>query len=291
MHPLRTEREIWQATVTFVAPGEISPAVLARFLGQLNTIFPVEPREVSWQMPAFNAGMIQFQLGPGGPTSVVPDFLIGASPRGWNLQLSSKQLVVRHQQTLKNEENGKHSRQAGPSDFPTEAEFCRVAQTALRLLPSELLENVRIRAATASYVVPCSDAYPGDVIAGALFERPLKPGYMPRDDTRYIIGVQEQFFETVSGHRYVWNDITRMARWFGAEGYLLENAAVAKSTEIKTASPEPKTPTVGVYPIEAMPALPADETLAFFSDDQAGGLPRALRRLKAQFEPQVVFNV
>jgi hypothetical protein len=291
MESLRTERELWQLILSFASPMPVAPGELVRLLAELNNLFPVAPGEVSWQMPSLSSGAVQFQIGPDGVTSqVTPDFLVGSSPRGWSLQLSSQQLVLRHLQTLR-QEGARQVRQALPSDFPDVETFCSVSQRVLGVLPAILLENVKLMSLTASYVIPCTEIYPGALISNALLGQDRGTGYAPRDNIRYVLGLQEQVFETFVGRRYVWNHFTRMVRWFGPEGHLLQNAGVSKGIELRTAIPEPERPEILSPPMEALPRIPMTDIVTFTGPAPGGALRRALEGLKQSIEPGATFNV
>lgn len=267
----RFEREFWQATVQFGAPTAVQPTEAARFL---TAVGKLELGEMQWQLPAMNPASpsMQLEVGEAGLTPVQPDFVIGASPEGWIIRLSSRQLVIRHQEMVK---DGK--RQLRPEQFPDRQAFGAVIRRVVEALPTGLVARRTVLA--VNYAMFTANVYPPSALSELLRngERCASP---PPDGVPFTTVLAQLEFETVDGKRSAWIDLARIGNWFDSSGQLFSNAGIVKMVEVKTASEEPATPARTEPSIDTLPALLPDDVLAFFDVGGPFGLGKAIDRIR-----------
>jgi hypothetical protein len=173
--------------------------------------------------------------------------------------------------------------------FPSDTKFTEVVQNALALLPESLIAHARRTSWLLNYAMFTGDEYPASWVTTLTGRgRPLK--YPPPDGTSLVLSHQEQAFETIERRRYVWNMMTRVANWFGEDGLIRQNGAVARSVEVKTASPEPDGPVANYPGVESMPLLDRSDAQNFFSATGPTGLRRVIERLKSELPKEVTVD-
>ncbi|MGO8998588.1 MAG: hypothetical protein ACLQVI_35145 [Polyangiaceae bacterium] len=264
------ERELWQATTTFGPTTGIAPADAGGLLVEAQRL-PL--RDMQWQLPALMpSSAVQVEFGPQGVLPMRPDFLLGTSPRGWVVQLSARHLIVRHQELVA---DGRRSLAA--DDFPDRATFCGIVEQLLRVLPASL---VAYRTSMlVEYAMFTAGIYPASLL-GELVGRGRRVESPPPDGQPFLHTEQTVEFETSGATRHVWNDSLHVGNWFDPSGQLLQNAAVVRALEVKTAVPEPTHPLPDPPRLEAMRPIPRAEVLAFFAPEG----PHGLRALMTRFQ-------
>ncbi len=280
------EREFWQASIT-LTPAPIPPEEMGRLLGGVGGLLP--GTGMTWQMPALTAppsvevNVLELGLG-------LQSFLVGRSPRGSMVQVSPRQLVVRHQQVV---EGGRRS--VAQEAFPGRQEFSETVRTVLDALPPTLQASGRRLQLTVSYAMFTDDAYPASLLAEFL-GRGVATRWPPPDGAPMVHLQQSNEFETIRGRRFVWNETDRVGNWFGHDGRLLQNAAIVRTVDLMTAIPEPAEPqpvaaaTLLLTQYDQLPALPIEEVRLFLSEDGPMGISSVIRRFCASLPNRVEFH-
>jgi hypothetical protein len=217
----------------------------------------------------------QLEIGPTGVSQVPPDFLVGTTPSGWLMQLSTRQLIVRHQQRVV-----ERRRTVAPNEFPTREQFCAVVAEVLAAVPESLVGSARRMQLTINYAMFTHD-YPASVISEMLGQGRRTPVPVP-ERTRFIQSHQETEFESVDGRQYVWNETTRVGNWLAPDDLLRVNSAVVRTFDLRNAAPESAEPLAEVPTIDSLPVLSREDLRQFFSSAGEGpGLPALLERLRS----------
>lgn len=276
------EREFWQAVVTFGSGVRLDPGDLVSFLSRSAELLP--GAEMNWQMPALTGAGMQFEIGPGGVTSMPPDFMVGSSPRGWVVQFSSRQLLVRHQQLVV---DGR--RTVDLASFPDRAMFADAVARVIDAAPVALVESARRTQVIANYAMFVDDYYPGSVVA-ELLGNGTRVKAPPAEGVKYVNVHQEIEFEDVLGRQCVWNDTTRVGNWFAPDGVFRSNSAVVRNVDLKTAIAEPAYPLAEPVPLDVMPPLSRADVKAFFLDERGVGIARLVARVASTLPKGVEFH-
>lgn len=268
------EREYWQAHISFSGGGasSLGPREIARFLDALEG---VALPDMQWQMPAFTQGgpsLLELNIG-GVIQNMMPDFVSGTSPTGWQIRLSAQQLLVRHQELVLDGARG-----LARTDFPDQQFFLAIANSIYSLLPAGLV--ARRASMSVNYAMFTGEIYAPSVV-NEIMRRGTRCAAPPPDGVSFNLASSELEFQTISGRRYAVSDVTRLGNWFDPTGRLLANSAVVRTAEIKTASPEPPYPVATPLSVDALPELTPADVQAVIGRDGPAGLAMLLERLRA----------